>query len=157
MKTWYTIATPLATAAMVVVVGCGSDDSGLAQRYKVSGTVTYKGQPVEKGAITFEPINPAPPAGRHASGTIENGRYRLTTAVDGDGALPGEYKVIVIATNLDMSKLTKGGQRHQGDEADQAAMKNAKSLVPTKYSKSDSPLRAKVETHSMTFEFPLED
>src|SRR5262249_10107467 len=93
-------------AAIVVVLGCG-DDSGLAKRYPVSGTVKYKGELVPTGTIAFEPTNPAPPQGRHASGYIENGSYTLTTANEGDGALPGEYKVVIISSGVDMRELAK--------------------------------------------------
>jgi len=146
--------------ATVVVLGCGGDDSGLDRRYKVSGTVKYKGEPVSKGTIAFEPANPPPPAGRHASGYIENGHYTLTTSIDGDGALPGEYKVVINSSGVDMSDLAKksGGLIHQGDKDFQKVVKEAKSLVPTKYSKSEtSGLTKKVEASSNTIDFNLED
>ena len=44
----------MAGLGLVTVLGCG-DDTGLAQRYPVSGTVTYNGDPVEKGRIDFIP------------------------------------------------------------------------------------------------------
>ena len=64
--------------------GCG-DDGGLAERYSVSGRVTYKGEPVKKGAINFVP---GKPEGHPAAGTIEDGYYSLTTLNPGDGAIP---------------------------------------------------------------------
>ena len=54
MKTFRMVGIAVGAAAAVVILGCG-DDSGLATRYKVSGTVKYKGQPVPKGSIVFEP------------------------------------------------------------------------------------------------------
>ena len=120
--------------ALLVVLGCSSDDTGLGRRYSVSGTVKYKGEPVPKGSITFEPTAKD---GRHATGTIENGSYKLSTSgAEGDGALPGDYKVIVISTTVDMTELAKksGGLVHQGDTDFQKIVKNAKDLVPKKYS-----------------------
>ena len=40
----------------------------------------------------------------------------LTTATEGDGALPGDYKVVVSASTVDMRDLAKqqGGLVHQG-------------------------------------------
>ena len=63
--------TFLALLAAVGSSGCG-DDTGLAKRYAVSGKVTYKGQPVEKGTISFMPENrpkagPPPARSRTAS------------------------------------------------------------------------------------------
>ena len=153
------VAITFGVAAALVVVGCGGDDSGLAKRYKVSGTVKYKGAPVEHGSIAFDPTNPAPPEGRHASGYIENGSYTLTTATEGDGALAGEYKVVISSSTVDMRDLAKkqGGMAHQGDEEFQKIVKNAKSLVPTKYGRAETTtLKAKVES-AQSINFDLED
>jgi hypothetical protein len=154
------VAITLGVAATLVAVGCGGDDSGLDRRYKVSGTVKYNGEPVEHGTITFEPTNPAPPAGRHASGYIEKGSYALTTSINGDGALPGEYKVLISSSTVDMRELAKkqGGMVHQGDEEFQKIVKNAKSLVPIKYAKAETTTeKAKVEAKAQTMDFDLKD
>ena len=124
LKKWRPIANVLSVSATVVVLGCGDDNSGLASRYKVMGKVTYKGVLVANGNIHFEPTKPPVPAGRHASGAIKDGYYSLSTAGDGeDGALPGEYKVFIVATDIDMAAFAAktGGQRHQGDREDQKA------------------------------------
>jgi major membrane immunogen (membrane-anchored lipoprotein) len=158
-KNLHRAAIALGVAASVVVLGCG-DDSGLATRYKVSGKVTYKGTPVEQGGITFEPVKPPVPEGRHASGTIKDGHYSLTTAVEGDGALPGDYKVVIISTNVNMAGLAAktGGLAHQGDADYQKEIKNSKSLVPTKYSKAESSgLTATVKSSANSIDFDLKD
>jgi major membrane immunogen (membrane-anchored lipoprotein) len=160
MKKWHPIAITLGLTATVLVLGCGSDESGLAQRYSVSGKVTYKGEPVPKGGVTFEPVKPAPPAGRHASGTIENGYYTLTTSTKDDGALPGDYKVVIIATTVDMTELAKktGGLIHQGDKDFVKIVKEAKSLVPEKYTKGETtPLKVTVKAESNRFDLELTD
>jgi hypothetical protein len=151
-------AVALGVTAVVVVVGC-SDDSGLGQRYKVSGTVTYKGEKVSKGTVNFEPAKAG--EGRAATGTIENGYYELSTAGGGDGALPGDYNVTIKALDIDMSSAvsTKEGlpKVHEGDAAFQKAVKSGRSLVPTKYSlASTSGLTAKVDG-AKTIDFPLTD
>src|SRR4051812_48645787 len=148
----------LSTLALLVVVGCSSDDTGLGRRYAVSGTVKYKGEPVPKGSITFEP---ASKDGRFATGTIENGSYTLSTSgAEGEGALPGDYKVIVIATTMDTTELAKqsGGLVHQGGPEFQKLLKNAKDLVPAKYKRSEtSNLTAKVKEESNKLDFDLTD
>ncbi|MGP0069255.1 MAG: hypothetical protein ACLQGP_37350 [Isosphaeraceae bacterium] len=157
---WRMIAIALSAATAVVIQGCSSDDSGLDKRYKVSGKVTYGGSPVAKGTIAFEPSNPPPPKGRFASGYIENGYYTLTTSIDGDGALPGEYKVVISSSTADMTGLAKekGGLVHQGDKDFQKIVKDSKSMVPIKYSKSEtSGLTKKVEATSNSFDFDLKD
>ena len=144
------------TAIIVVALGC-DDGTGLGKRYSVSGMVLYKSQPVEKGTISFTPTTPD---GRAATGTIENGKYSLTTLAPGDGALPGKYKVTVIAKEVDtteMEKISKGGQFHH-DATFFKAMKNAKKLVPAKYGLADtSGLEREVKTSSNTLDFELTD
>jgi hypothetical protein len=118
----------------------------------------YNGQPVAKGTIGFVP---ASGTGRAASGEIENGKYSLTTAVAGDGALPGSYKVTVIAKDVDTTALkaeAKGGQFHHGTPEFVKAAKGAKSLVPSRYSLADtSDLKAEVKAESNSFPFELKD
>src|SRR4051794_15792650 len=97
--TWRAATTALAGIGLVLIAGC-SDDTGIAKRYRVSGTVTYKGEAVPKGNISFIPTTPN---GREATGAIANGKFTLTTATPDDGALPGSYKVTVIAQEADMS------------------------------------------------------
>jgi hypothetical protein len=161
MKKRHLLAIALSISAMIVILGCSSDDSGLARRYSVTGNVTYKGQPVAKGVITFEPANPAPPAGRHASGFIENGYYALSTSGQGaDGALPGEYNVVIASSSLDTAQLSQktGGLLHQGQPEHVKALKGDKSPIPTKYAASNtSGLKAKVENSSKTINFELTD
>jgi len=150
--------TAVAALGLVVVLGCG-DDTGLAKRYPVSGTVKYNGQPVEKGQINFiatDKVNQ-----RDANGFIENGHYILTTAKPGDGALPGDYGVVITAIQTDDSKVIEtvvkqGGGGRQQDIA--KAHATGKLLVPPKYQLPEtSGLKATVKTESNTFDFNLTD
>jgi hypothetical protein len=149
-------AVALAGVGLLFVLGCG-DSTGLAKRYPVSGKITYNGKPVEKGTISFVPTAPD---GRSATGEISGGSYSLTTAEPGDGALPGSYKVTVIARDMDTSKLkevAKGGQFHH-DKEFAKAVSSAKPLVPSKYSLIDtSGLTAEVKAQSNPISFDLTD
>lgn len=143
---------------LVTVLGCG-DDTGIGKRYPVTGTVTFKGQPLETGRIDFHPVDAV--NGRPATGEIRDGTYRLTTLTPGDGALPGQYQVTVTAMEVDttqvedtMIKQGGGARQHEIAKATQAA----KRLVPAKYSLADtSGLTATVEERSNTFDFDLEE
>jgi len=148
----------LAGLALLALAGCG-DSSGLPQRYSVAGTVTYKGEKVQSGTIVFEPTDPT---GHHASGTIENGYYKLTTSGEGgDGALPGDYKVAIISKVVDNSgveanRAKNGGAGRQDDVY--KAEKKAQFLIPKKYFQSTSSgLTYKVEPKSNTKDFELTD
>ncbi len=148
----------MAATGLLLIAGCG-DDSGLGTRYPVSGTVTYKDKPVEKGQISFIPNDPR--TQHAANGYIENGRYTLTTAKAGDGALPGKYKVTITSQDVDNTAVIetvvkKGGGGRQGDIAKAASQ--AKNLIPAKYKLTDtSGLEVTVEAKSNTLDFPLKD
>jgi hypothetical protein len=73
--------------------GCGPGDR-LAV-YPVSGVIKFNGAPMKGGgSIAFLPKESRP--GKMPGGTIaEDGTYSLTTYEPDDGALPGEYRVVI--------------------------------------------------------------
>jgi hypothetical protein len=164
---------PLLVAIPVVaaVLGCG-DSGGLARRYPVSGTVTYQGKPLERGTISF---TPADGKGRAAGGTITDGQYSLTTQDPEDGAIPGKYKVGIVAKEADPSKVDlkiKKGREGTATEAEKKAMAivfpqkvaaraaaAAKNLIPAKYSSPEtSGLGVEIKEQSNTgVDFELKD
>jgi hypothetical protein len=150
----------LTALAFGLIAGC-SDDTGLEKRYPVSGTVTYKDQPLQAGQIAFIPAAPNDTKLRPANGTIVDGRYTLTTAAAGDGAFPGKYKVSVSSLDIDTTQVLEtvkkfGGGGRQGDIGKAAA--KAKSLIPAKYLSSEqSGLEATVEPKSNQIDFKLTD
>ncbi len=102
------------------------------------------------------------PQGRVANGTIENGSYSLTTATPNDGALAGEYKVIIMSSDLDIAEVAKaqghGGMLHQGDADHVKALKASKNPLPEKYAQSEkTPEKATVKASSNTINFDLTD
>ena len=150
----------LATAwgiALGFVLGSGDAD-GLGRRYRVHGRVLYHSQPLEIGRITFHPIDTAGPA-RDATGTIQNGYYTLSTIGGDDGALPGSYRVAIVAKSAAPSPLQTivpgGADRHS--EVIKAT-RRAKDLIPSKYmSPQLSPLIREVKAETNRFVFELED
>ena len=77
----------------LAAVGCGGKYSPVA----VEGTVTLDGQPLDGAMVSFLPQEGA---GRAATGmTDADGTFQLTTFQEGDGALPGTYRVIVTRTD----------------------------------------------------------
>ncbi|WP_254053627.1 hypothetical protein [Singulisphaera sp. GP187] len=110
----------------------------------VSGKVTYQGKPVPKGTITFASLAPE---GRNATGQLDSdGSYTLQTENPRDGALLGEYNVMIYA--------------HDEVILDYIPRKPIppKILSPTKYEKPEtSGLKATVKSGSNTFDFDLKD
>lgn len=77
---------------LIVLSGCSQGGTN-----RVTGKVTFNGQPLFKGNISLLPAN-----GRPAHGTIKNGEIvDMTTFTANDGALPGSYKVTIRALSSD--------------------------------------------------------
>ena len=79
--------------ALVFLVLFGISGCGSQTLFPVSGKVTYKdGKPVAAGFVIFEPVNQK----IGARGEIQaDGSFRLGTHRENDGAMEGEYKVLV--------------------------------------------------------------
>ena len=76
----------------LVFLGLGGCGSGPAL-FPVSGKVTYKdGKPVTAGFVMFEPVGQK----ISARGEIQpDGSFQLGTYGNNDGAIEGEYKVLI--------------------------------------------------------------
>jgi hypothetical protein len=84
----------LALAAILVGTcwGCGSGSAVPPTLIPVKGKVTYKGQPLTKGIVRFEPDG----FGRMATGELHSdGTFELSTLKPGDGVVAGEHRVTV--------------------------------------------------------------
>ena len=80
---------------LVTVVGCGGGGEDIGA-VPVEGTVTMDGKPLAGAAVAFVGTTEGT---RAAAGvTDESGKFVLTTVEQGDGAIPGEYKVTVTKT-----------------------------------------------------------
>jgi hypothetical protein len=148
----------LVAAGLLLVAGCGEDD-GIGQRYRVTGTVTYNGKPLEQGTINFQTKTPE---ARGASGDIQGGAYSLTTRTSGDGALPGKYRVSIVAKDVDLSDVEATSKKFRGAMPSKKdlgkAFQKSKRLIPAKYeSPGTSGLEAEVKEQSNTIDFSLTD
>ena len=78
----------------IALSGCSKDSP---RTIAVQGTVRLNGKPLPGGVITFQPVTVAANLPhRLAQGSIgADGTYSLSTFEPGDGALPGEYVVMI--------------------------------------------------------------
>jgi hypothetical protein len=132
---------------LLIAIGCGGGGNMSA----VSGHVTYKGKPVPNADVTFTPESAGgqPAAGR----TGNDGRYALTTAIKGEGAMPGKYRIHIIARGPD--RPLKPGEAGTGMPGE---MMPGDPLIPRKYFASDSSgLTFEVKRGSNTANFELAD
>ena len=93
-----------ARPAAVAIAGCGPGN-GLTMG-RVSGVVTYKGEPVELGEVLFMPDSEKGNSGVPSMGAIgKDGRYSMSTQDADDGVIAGYHKVGIRA--LDPEPVTK--------------------------------------------------
>jgi hypothetical protein len=105
------------SALILTTVGCGK------RLAKVEGVVTLDGKPLAGATVSFVPAG----EGRAATGrTGTDGSFRLTTFRTDDGALPGEYRVVVTVTEMD-ERLSKDPKTWSDQERKAARM----TMTPT--------------------------
>jgi hypothetical protein len=100
--------------AVLLVVGCADRTTG-----EVSGTITFDGQPVEAGGITFLPADGKAPT---AGGQITDGKYKVRVPV-------GTAKVVINGTKVI-------GKQKLYNTPDSPEMPIATELLPPKYNEN---------------------
>jgi hypothetical protein len=151
-----------ACAALVLglVSGCG----GKGKLRKVTGVVTWEdGTPVDGATIVFAPKDSNI---RQASGfTGKDGAFDLTTFSPGDGAMDGDYKIVVTKSDVtaetgsagpsDHPDVTKMMQEDWQKKQGGAARKQERS-IPAVYTKeSTTPLVATINSSTGKIELKL--
>ena len=121
------------------------------------GRVTFEGEPIPLGRITFYPEDGSRPASGELSG---DGSYELNTYDDGPGAVIGQHKVTIDAVKEEfdhpgndsgMEKLTV-----EPSHTELAKRVRTQWLVPIEYSRRDtSPLLAEVKPEDNVIDFDL--
>src|SRR5436190_2080357 len=84
------ISALAAGLSLLLAAGCSKG----MNRLKVSGTVLFRGQPLDQGRIEFEPADPG--AKFFGGAPIENGAFTVPSTL---GLTPGKYKVRVYSTD----------------------------------------------------------
>lgn len=138
---------------VALVVGCSGSDKWSKERPKTvpaSGTVTYKGAPVEGATVVF-----VPDGGKHAAAALtdSSGQFDASAFSPQSGAVPGKYRVTV-------TKL-QPGPRISPDEHDIPPGKQVGPihLLPRKYSETNTTdLRVEIPDGGKTdITFDLKD
>jgi hypothetical protein len=133
------------------LVGCGGAKQGQLPTARVAGQVTYRGAPLDHGDIKFIPADASGTGVRVAFGTLDGqGRYRLGTYGQADGAILGDYQVSVEARAKTPTGAAQGATKYDAIRA--------KSLIPEHYAvPGKSGLTAHVVAGSNTINFDLKD
>jgi hypothetical protein len=149
---------------LLTIAGCGGVTR--PETIKVTGSVTYKGQPVADAEVNFWGAN----APRAASGVTDaEGKFTLSMFESGDGCLAGENVITIVKLDPSSVKPVVSPEAMMNDPAAMAKMSgqdmaNAngpvgpKSLVPEKYTKRNlTPLKETVSDENNSFPFTLTD
>ncbi|MFO0865546.1 MAG: hypothetical protein U0744_13000 [Gemmataceae bacterium] len=76
---------------VLAVIGCGRSDLA-----PVRGQVVCNGKAVVDGTVIFSPISDSSRPGKGATGQLDaEGKFVLSTDVQGDGALIGKHRVAI--------------------------------------------------------------
>lgn len=116
-------------STMLLFAGCSNSETPyVPELVPVTGTLTYKGQPVTDAIVAFHPADAIDFAEAAFAETDSQGRFSLMMQDFGPGAIPGDHVVTVLRPT--------GG-------------------IPEKYkTKQSTPLRATVEDQEQN-EIPL--
>jgi hypothetical protein len=126
--------------ALPLIAGCGG---GPNDRSPVRGSVSYDGQPVDKGGIAFLPEGEGEEDHRvRATGQIHDGRYDLDAL---KGPFPGKYRVQIYWKK-------KTGQKVPGEG--EGLKDETLQVIPSKYN-TESELIVEIKPGRNTFDFNL--
>jgi hypothetical protein len=140
-KRWRGRRWSLLALLALLLGGCGKGT------VHVEGIVTLDGKPVPGATVLFTPEGGN---GRAASAlTDEDGNFRLSTYSEGDGALPGQYSVVVTRTRgvPEPPAMLQPGEEKKviGHYRDFKNKDRRKSSLPASYSnEATSPLKCRV-------------
>jgi len=124
----------------LALAGCGQWDYKGPQRFPLTGKVTYDGQPVDWGSISFLPKSGEQ---RVSGGLIENGTYTVT---EEQGANAGQHRV-----EIHWQKLT--GKKYRDPDSGEMLDARQEALPPRFHAESE--LSADVSAKQTTFDFDL--
>jgi hypothetical protein len=142
---------------MFVVLGLAGC-SGRPSTIYIEGTIRHEGQPVENATVVFMPEGGQ---GHPASGVTDvEGVFVLTTFEQGDGAIRGEYRVVIMKNEgrPGPPPPIEAGDEKSITEHYKAIMinKKRKPLLPLVYSTYErTPLRWTVSSTDKKVDFDL--
>jgi hypothetical protein len=129
--------------AFSLLSGCGSNNP--LGRQAVSGKVNLGGKPLERGTISFEPLDQE--GGVASGGLIENGRYEIPEL---KGLPPGSYRVRIFA-----GAPNPPGMGPDGQPAAPGADLPGRELIPPQYNVHSELTREITTGGNNQFDFDL--
>jgi len=139
--------------AVGALTGCGD---GTIATIKVTGTITFEGEPLADASVSFTPETEG--SGHPAYGTTDdNGMYVLQTLqgrVDA-GTTPGRY-LVTVSKRERRPVAAPTGEYDGTSTADNPNLPPPRSLIPERYERvATSELTATVDKDNTVFDFDL--
>lgn len=131
---------------VALLTGCGGPAG--PERCAVSGSVSFEGEPIESGTITFLPEDGK---GVSAGGAIQQGRYSIDAAA-GPGV--GQHRVEIIGLKSEGSKTVEGVQGSAIGPSGTATVAELKMIVPAEFN-TQSTLKATIKSGANSQDFAL--
>lgn len=116
MKTCLRPTPFVAIIVTLLLAGCGGGN----KRRPVSGTITFKGAPLESGHITF--VSTTEPIGPVGGAVIRDGKFEIPADM---GIEPGKYRVLISSP--------KGVGERTPEQIAAGASTPAKEQIPAEY------------------------
>ena len=115
-----------------LVMGCGPKEPRTPGVVPASGQVTLDGQPVADALVCISPT-PAGSDTKSASTTTDaDGKFSLGVLIPGEGALPGNYSVLIVKKVMTTDVTDEERQRRA--DTPNPVIETYEFVVPEKYS-----------------------
>ena len=138
--------------ALALTTGCGD---GKIATLKVTGTITFDGEPLAEANVNFTPKTPGQGNPAYAV-TDDQGHYKLQTLLGKAeaGTTPGDYDVYI--TKMEKVASSNGGTLGAPTAPSPESMRQPKSVIPERYGNTaTSGLSATVEKGKTVHDFAL--
>jgi len=88
-------------------LGCSSSKKPWEVTHPATGSIEYKGKPIEAAELTLFPLDQSIPESVRPKGrSTADGKFELGTYSQSDGAPAGKYKITVVRNQIAVSKDT---------------------------------------------------
>ena len=123
----YRVDRIVASLAVIVLICSGCGKEGLPNMVPIRGEAIFQGEPLSDGFVVYLPKKAG--VGRQATGAIKpDGSFVLTTQKGGDGAMHGEYDIVIF------EDAAPAGEFASREEYEAAMQRRERSKIPQKYS-----------------------
>jgi len=132
----------LCALSVLVQTGCGSSGPPAPKRASVRGVISWEGEPIQEGTITFVPVGDT--KGSPTAASIREGQYTLNSTM---GPSIGPNRVEIIANR-------STGQKIPAVPPGDGEIEKIEQFIPSKFNRS-SLLEREIEPGDNKLDFEL--